>query len=449
MTRRETAAIGIIRILQNAGYQAYIAGGAVRDRLLGLAVADIDIAGDAGPDDVEALFDRTERVGKAFGVVLVHYKGVTTEVATFRCDGPYLDGRRPSWVRRATLEEDVARRDFTINGMLYDPQADRLIDRVNGRADLEARLLRAIGDPAARFAEDRLRLFRAIRFAARLDFVIEPATWTALCAAASESAILAPERVFDELTRMLLGPHPGRSLHLLRDSGLLDVWLPEVAALTGVEQPVEYHPEGDAFVHTAGVLEHLLQPSPALAWGALLHDIGKPPTAARDTKGRPIFHRHAAVGEKLVHTVADRLRFSNILREETAALVRGHMRFLDYPQMKTSTRKRFLAQTQFDDHLALHRADCLACHGDLSTYQAIREALEAQPDARCLPPPLLNGHDLMELGVPEGPRIGALLAELRERQLNGELSERGQALVYMRERLEMELGEGTKGRDPS
>ncbi|RJO65924.1 MAG: CCA tRNA nucleotidyltransferase [Myxococcales bacterium] len=419
-TDAERHAYAVVLALQKAGYAAYFAGGAVRDRLLGLPPEDVDVATDCPPDQTARLFARTAAVGKAFGVTLVkHDDAPPTEVARFRTDGPYGDGRRPDWVRPATAEEDVQRRDFTINGLLYDPVADRLLDLVGGEADLRAGLVRAIGDAERRFAEDRLRLFRAVRFAARFDFRIEPTTWKALASHASDVAELAPERVREELTRLLAAPHAGRGLTLLRDAGLLDVWLPEVKAMDGVAQPPGYHPEGDVFTHTALLLDALDEPTPSLAWGALLHDVGKPPTAAVKD-GQPTFPRHAAVGAQIADAVCRRLNFANDEREQVTALVSEHMRFLDYPEMRPSTRRRFLALPRFTEHLELHRADCLASHGQLDTYDAVRAELAQTPEP-ALPPPLIGGDDLIAWGYTPGPQFSVILDAARTRQLDGEL----------------------------
>jgi poly(A) polymerase len=428
-------ALVVIQTLHDAGHLAYVAGGAVRDRLLGIRSHDVDVATDADTDRVQQLFKNTVAVGRAFGVVLVKGDGPPVEVATFRLDGPYSDGRRPDWVRPATPEEDAARRDFTINGLFYDPQTDRVLDWVGGEQDLRAGVIRCIGDPAARFSEDYLRLFRAVRFAARFDFDIETATWKALTSAAPQAHRLAAERVRDELTRIITGPHAGRGLQLLADGGLLMDWLSELAAMRGVEQPPQYHPEGDVFTHTRLALDALEKPSAPLAWATLLHDVGKPPTA-RWRGGRMTFWGHADKGVELAGVICRRLKLSNADTEHVLEMIGHHMRFLDYPKMSVSTRRRFLALPRFVEHLALHRADCLASNGNLTTYELAQTDLESGQDD--LPAPLLTGDDLIRAGYTPDPRFGAILKAVYDRQLEGELTERDQALAFVRENWEPE-----------
>jgi poly(A) polymerase len=357
----------------------------------------------------------------------VRRHGREVEVATFRADGPYLDGRRPVSVRFAGEEEDVRRRDFTVNGMLLDPDTMEVRDRVGGRADLEARVIRAIGDPGDRFREDRLRLLRAVRFAAQLGFAVEPGTMAALRELAPGAADVAAERTRDELTRLLTGPDPARGLELLEETGLLEVLLPEVARMRGVEQPPEFHPEGDVWTHTVLLFHHLESPGPALAWGALLHDVGKPPTFRRDAD-RIRFPSHARVGAEIADGIARRLRMSNELREAIVALVDQHMRFLDVRDMKASTLKRFLRQDAFDDHLALHRADCLASNGNLENWEHALARREELGEEQLRPPRLVTGDDLIALGWEPGPALGAELRKLEEMQLEGELGTREEAL---------------------
>lgn len=417
----------IARELRAHRHVAYIAGGAVRDHLLGLPPHDVDIATSARPEEVTAIFPGSLLVGAAFGVVRVRRGDREVEVATFRSDGPYLDGRRPSTVRFAGEEEDVRRRDFTVNGMLLDPETLEVRDRVGGRADLEARLIRAIGDPAERFGEDRLRLLRAVRFAAQLGFAIEPATMDALCALAPTAADVAAERIREELTRLLTGPDPARGLELLHRTGLLAVLLPEVARMEGVEQPPQFHPEGDVWTHTVLLFRHLEHAGPDLAWGALLHDVGKPDTFRRDPD-RIRFPSHAKVGAEIAGEVARRLRMSNESRERIVALVENHMRFLDVRNMRPSTLKRFLRLDAFDDHLALHRADCLASHGDLANWTYSREKREELGEEELRPPQLVSGHDLIALGWRPGPDLGAELRRIEEMQLDGVLRTREDAV---------------------
>lgn len=433
MEKHEAKALKVVRRLQEAGHTAYFAGGAVRDRLLGYPPEDVDVATSASPEEVLGLFDRCEQVGRSFGVVLVKSDAKAIEVASFRLDGPYSDGRRPEWVRPATAEEDAGRRDFSVNGMFYDPIADKLIDHVGGLKDLEAGLIRAIGDPAERFREDYLRMFRAVRFALRLGFEIEAETWGSLKRLSSKVDQLAAERVLDELTRILCGARAGRAIELLTQAGLLDHWLPEVMALCGVKQDPEHHPEGDVFTHTCLLLDHLQDPSSALAWGALLHDIGKPATTAI-TDGRIRSLGHAGLGAEMVLAIAERLRFSRSLRDRIAELVERHMRFIEYPNMRIATRKRMRAREGFNDLLELHRADCLASHGRLDNYNMALEDLNAEANQPRLPEPLISGRDLKKLGLEPAPLFAEILRKVQDLQLEGELKDRESALEYVRER---------------
>jgi poly(A) polymerase len=429
------AARRVARKLRRAGHDAWIAGGAVRDWLLGVPPHDADVATSARPDEVCALFPEAKLVGASFGVALVPEGDESIEVATFRTEGVYLDGRRPSEVRFGTLEEDVRRRDFTVNGMFLDPETEEIRDLVGGRADLERRILRAIGDPAARFREDHLRLLRAVRFAAQLGFGIEPDTAAAIRAAAPHAAEVAAERTRDELVRMLTGPDGRRALDLLHHLGLLAVLLPEIQAMEGVGQPEQYHPEGDVLTHTKLLFDHLENPSPELAFGALLHDVGKPPTY-EEGPDRIRFPRHAKVGAEMAREICHRLRFSNESCRRIVELVAHHMRFLDIERMKTSTLKRFLRQPGFDEHLALHRADCLASHRKLEHWEFAGRKLEELGEEELRPPRLVDGRDLMGLGWERGPALGRELKRLEELQLDGGLSTREEALEQARRDLE-------------
>lgn len=414
-------------------------GGAARDHLLGIPPRDADVATSAHPEDVRRLFPASLFVGAAFGVVRVRHDGGETEVATFRSEGPYLDGRRPSSVRYATVEEDVRRRDFTVNGLLLDPVTLEVLDLVEGRPDLEARTLRAIGDPRARFHEDYLRLLRAVRLAAQLGFEIEPATFDALRELAPLAAQVAAERTRDELVRLLTGPDPARGLELLHSSGLLAVLLPEVAAGEGVEQPPQHHPEGDVLTHTILLFRHLDSPSPELALGALLHDIGKPPTF-EDGPDRIRFPGHAKLGAAMASETCRRLRLSNECRERVVSLVANHMRFLDVQRMKTSTLKRFLRLPGFDEHLALHRADCLASHGGLDNWEYARAKREEFGEEQLRPPRLVDGHDLMAMGWPADRSLGRELRRIEELQLEGTIRTREEALERARTDLDRARG---------
>src|ERR1700689_4803649 len=389
ITVAKNYSILIVRTLRQRGFQAYLVGGCVRDLLLGREPKDYDVATSATPEQVMSIFPETYAVGAQFGVVLVpapegdvassvstdgSSKARAVEVATFRSDLGYSAGRHPDEVRFSSdPREDVARRDFTINGMLLDPVTDEVLDFVGGRKDLEAGIVRTIGDPERRFGEDKLRMLRAVRFAARFGYSIEPATFGAMQRLAEQIEVVSRERVRDELTRMLTEGQARRAFLLLDESGLLRHVLPEIAAMKGVEQPAEFHPEGDVFVHTLLLLENLPQPCPlTLAWGALLHDVGKPPTF-RVAPDRIRFDDHAEVGVKMAEEICRRLRFSNDETEQVLALVDNHMRFGHVNRMKEATLKKFLPMPGFDEHLALHRADSLASHRNLSTYEFIQQ----------------------------------------------------------------------------
>jgi poly(A) polymerase len=423
----------IVQALRQHGFQAYLVGGCVRDLLLGREPKDYDVATSATPDQVMSIFPETYAVGAQFGVVLVPAPQGDVEVATFRSDIGYSDGRHPDEVRfSADPREDVARRDFTINGMLLDPVSNEVLDFVGGRRDLDAKVIRTIGDPKQRFAEDKLRMLRAVRFASRLGYTIDPETVAAIEEGADEIQFVSRERVRDELTRMLTEGHARGALLLLDESGLLPEVLPEICAMKGVAQPPQFHPEGDVFVHTLLLLENLPVPcSPALAWGALLHDVGKPATF-RVAPDRIRFDGHVEVGVKMAQEICRRLRFSTDDTEQVLALIDNHMRFGHATRMKESTLKKFLRMPHFDDHLALHRADCLASHGDLGTYEFAQEKLAAIPPEKMRPSPLVTGDDLIAAGYAPGPRFKEILNAVEDAQLEGRLSSRDAALAFVR-----------------
>jgi poly(A) polymerase len=431
----QQAAAEIVRRLRENGANAYFAGGCVRDLLMGREPDDFDIATSAAPDEVLRLFPRSYAVGAHFGVVLVvlDETAPVTEVATFRTDGDYSDGRRPdSVVFTRSAEEDVRRRDFTINGMLLDPADDSVLDFVGGRADLAAGIVRAIGDPALRFREDRLRMLRAVRFAARFNFEIEPITLAAIRAQAANIGDVSRERVREELTRMLTEGRARRAFELLDRTGLLALVLPEVARMRGVEQPPQFHPEGDVWVHTLILLEQLpAGVAPTLAWGALLHDVGKPATFRR-APDRIRFDGHVEVGIRIAEGVLRRLRFSNEDCDQVIALIQNHMRFGDVRQMKESTLKRFLRLRDFPEHLALHRMDCLASHGDLSLYEFAKERFENIPAEHVRPRPILNGADLIAAGYRPGPVFKEMLTFAEDAQLEGRVHSAEEALDLVR-----------------
>ena len=428
----EAAAHAVATRLQRAGHIAYFAGGCVRDALRGVAPKDYDIATDARPEKVQALFPRTLAIGAHFGVIAVREAGWQFEVASFRADGAYLDGRRPVDVSFTTPQGDAERRDFTINGMFYDPVARQVIDYVGGQADLAAGRLRAIGDADARFREDRLRLLRAVRFAAALGFEVEAATWAAVCAHATEIMAVSAERIRDELVKIFLAPTRVRGFDLLDASGLMHVVLPELDACKGCEQPPQYHPEGDVFVHTRLMLSLLPQEvSAPLVFSVLLHDIGKPPTARVDENGRVRFNGHEHVGAEMALRVMERLRFSRAEIDATVEAVRYHMAFKDVPQMRIAKLKRFMARPGFEDEMELHRVDCLGSHGFVENYHFLRAKQEEFADEPLIPKPFVNGHDLISLGLPPGPKIGEILEAAQTRQLEGAFADRAAALAWV------------------
>ncbi|HMH01170.1 MAG TPA: CCA tRNA nucleotidyltransferase [Terriglobales bacterium] len=435
-------AISIVRSLQGAGHQAYLVGGCVRDLLLDREPADYDVATDATPDQVIQIFPETYAVGAKFGVVLVPASSAganrneVVEVATFRSDIGYSDGRHPDQVRYSKdPREDVERRDFTFNGLLLNPINQEVLDFVGGRKDLESRIIRAIGEPERRFAEDKLRMLRAVRFAARFGYTIEPVTFAAIQKLALQIHQVSRERVRDELTKMLTEGHARNAFLLLDQTGLLREVLPEISAMKGVEQPPQFHPEGDVFVHTLLLLDKLPQPCPpTLAWGALLHDVGKPATF-RIAPDRIRFDGHVDVGIKMAEEICRRLRFSNDDAEQIIALVGNHMRFAQAQQMKESTLKKFMRMPRFEEHLELHRMDCQASHGDLTSFNFVREKMAATPVEVMRPAPLITGDDLIDAGYSPGPQFKEILGAIEDRQLEGRLRDRDAAMEFVRQRF--------------
>ncbi|MGA7521806.1 MAG: CCA tRNA nucleotidyltransferase [Acidobacteriaceae bacterium] len=444
-TAAQHAAERIVARLRAAGHEAYFAGGCVRDLLLGVPPKDFDVATSAHPDIVLNLFPQTFAVGAHFGVVLVcddeEGAEIVTEVATFRSDVAYHDGRHPTEVHfSASAQEDVLRRDFTINGMMFDPilhaqtcnLTSAVLDYVGGQQDLRDGIVRAIGEPHRRFEEDKLRMLRAIRFAARFEYTIEPATERAIRQFATGIAQVSRERVRDELTRMLTEGHARRAFELLDSTGLLREVLPEVTKLHNVAQPPEYHPEGDVWIHTLLLLEKLpAGASPTLAWGALLHDIGKPATFSHNSPDRIRFNGHVEVGVKIAHAILRRLRFSNDDCAQILALVENHMRFGVVQKMKDSTLKRFFRLPQFDEHLALHRLDVLSSHGDLSLYDFARRRREELPEEEVRPQLLVTGRNMISAGYKPGPQFKEMLALAEDAQLEGRIhtTEEGLELI--------------------
>lgn len=429
----------ICGVLRESGHQAWFVGGCVRDLLLGREPADFDISTDATPERVLELFPGSISVGAQFGVILVIEDGTKVEVATFRSDVGYSDGRHPDRVVFSkTPQEDVLRRDFTINGLLMDPQNEKVSDFVGGRADIDAKLIRAIGDPVHRFVEDKLRMVRAVRFAARLAYAIEPKTFSAMQKLAPEVAVVSAERLREELTKMLTEGAARKGFELLDSSGLLVQLLPAIAKLKGVEQPPQFHPEGDVWTHTLMMLA-MLTPgcSPTLAWGVLLHDVGKPPTftPATGLGTRIRFDRHVEVGMVMAEEICRQFRFSNDDTEQIVALVEHHLRFKDVPQMKASTLKRFVRLPRFEEHLELHRLDCLASHGLLDNYEFMRRFLAETPPEQVRPARLITGDDLKQLGLQPGPQFRALLQAVEDAQLEGSLTSHDEAIAFVQERV--------------
>lgn len=401
----------------------------VRDLLLGRSPHDLDIVTSARPEVVAGLFPHTALIGAEFGVVTVFLDGRPYQVATFRREGPYLDGRRPSSVEYADLREDVLRRDFTVNALAYDPIEDRLIDVTGGLADLERRTLRTVGDPVVRFTEDRLRLLRAVRFATELEFTIDAPTLDAVRALAPTIVNVSAERIRDELLRLLVAPARAAGVRLLEAAGLLRMVLPEVAAMTGVPQPPEFHPEGDVFTHTCLALQHLANPTPVLAMATMLHDVGKPPTISLSDRIR--FHGHADVGAGMAEAICRRLRMSTVDTRAIVTLVQDHLRIDDLPDMRPGKATRFLRRPDFEELLELHRADCLASHGDLGLYAWAVRARQALDAAGPPPPRLVTGSDLIRLGYRPGPLFAKMLHAAETAQAEGDINTPEEACAWI------------------
>jgi poly(A) polymerase len=454
MNARRTHALGVLKRLRDAGYQAYWVGGCVRDLVMNREPDDYDVATDATPDRVAVLFPGSLTVGAKFGVMVVPGSEARTEVATFRSDGAYLDGRHPSEVHYArTPEEDVRRRDFSMNGLLFDPLSETVLDLVGGRADILARRVRTIGAPAERFGEDKLRMLRAVRFAARFDFTLEIGAFETVRQMAPAILEVSWERIRDEILKILTEGAARRGFELLDRTGLLERVLPEVKALQGVAQPPEFHPEGDVWTHTMMMLESLRQPTATLALGALLHDIGKPPTFS--VRERIRFDGHVEVGVNMAADICRRLRLSMRDTDRVLDLIAQHMRFKDFRKMKRSTQLKFLALDGFEEHLELHRLDCLASHGDLAVYQEAGRMMRETPAEVVRPGPLVTGRDLIELGYRPGPQFKEILDAVRDAQLEGSLNSREAGLAFVRERFRAtasshaDLSDGPGGASPA
>jgi poly(A) polymerase len=430
----EQTAREICARLGERGHIAYFAGGCVRDMMRGFAPKDIDIATNARPEGVRDIFSRTYAVGAHFGVIVVLENNFQFEIATFRSDDAYLDGRRPTAVHFSSADEDAKRRDFTVNGMFFDPAKSEVIDFVGGEADLEARLVRAIGDPAQRFSEDRLRLLRAVRFATVLDFEIEEKTWDAIVRNASAVSQISAERVREELVRIFLSPQRLRGWDLLDRSGLMRASIPEVEAMKGCAQPPQFHPEGDVFQHTRLMIKLLPHTvSIPLVFSVILHDVGKPRTATVDEDGRIRFNTHDRIGAEMTEDIMERLRFSRAEIDATVEMVRQHMVFKDVPKMRVAKLKRFMARPTFEQEMELHRVDCSSSHAMLDNYDFLQRKKEEFANEPIIPPPLVRGDDLIAMGMKPGPRFGEILEAVETRQLEGALTTREEAIEWVKQ----------------
>jgi len=432
LTQLEEFARFIVVQLTKNGFEAFFVGGCVRDRVMGIASKDIDVCTNALPDEVRKIFERTVPVGEAFNVILVvspdEENPLTVEVATYRKDIGVKDGRHPERVEKATAREDVDRRDFTMNGMLYDPVKDQVIDWVDGQKDITKKLVRAIGVPKERLQEDYLRILRAIRFASRFQFEIDPPLWSAIKEEAPGLSKISAERIYDEVTRMLTEGNARLAFERLDEAGILDLILPELLEMKGVAQPPEYHPEGDVWIHNLLLLEQLTnQHSPEIGWGCLLHDIGKPRTFTHEPPDRIRFNRHAQVGAEMSAVILKRLKASRSLIETVVELVDEHLRFADVKKMKESTLRRFLRNPRFPLHLEQHRIDCMASHQNLELYEFCKEKLASLSTEQLRPSPLIRGGDLLAWGYTPGPLYKKILEELETLQLEGKLASRDEA----------------------
>lgn len=435
MNSAEHTALKILKQIHAAGFTAYFAGGSVRDRLLGRAARDYDIATSATPDQIEALFPKTVAVGKAFGVIVVVEDGTETEVATFRADGGYQDGRRPDSIHFCGTEEDAKRRDFTVNGMFYDPVEDNVIDYVGGRDDLEKRIIRAIGDPEKRFAEDHLRMLRAVRFAHTLGFAIEPATRAAIRKHAPDIAKISAERIENEFSRTLTeSRRPGDALRELVELGLMEYIMPEILPMIGQEQPPQFHPEGDVFEHTVLMLNLMKNPTRTLAYTALLHDVGKPSTAFMG-EDRLRFHGHERKSAEMAEEILRRLKLPVKEIRQIVTAIDGHMRFKDVQKMNKATLRKLMGAETFDLELELHRLDCEGSHRLLDNHQFLLGKADEMKNEPVLPERWITGKDLRDLGIASGPRMGELLQLAYDAQLETRLPDRAALLAWLKTQL--------------
>ncbi|MBL8028125.1 MAG: CCA tRNA nucleotidyltransferase [Fibrobacteres bacterium] len=418
--KKRAKAERIINTLIDAGFEAYLVGGCVRDQLLGVECPDYDIATSAHPEQVQAIFKRTVAIGASFGVILVMDGDDSFEVATFRSDDRYIDGRRPVSVRFVSAKEDVERRDFTINGLLYDIRSNRVIDYTYGVSDLNNKILRTIGDPTSRFTEDKLRLMRAVRFASRFSLQIEPETWNAVQKLAHQIIEVSSERIRDELDKMLMGPNPHKAMELLSDSGIMKIILPEILRLKGVEQPPEFHPEGDVWQHTMLMLqimdEQKIPRTKELVWSILLHDVGKPDTFYR-ASDRIRFNNHNTVGKTISERILKRLKVSSNLLDSVTEAVNNHMAFMNVPNMRVNTLKKLIRKPTFPMELELHKLDCLSSHRDMKITEILQTKLHELGAEKISPPPLITGKDLLKMGYKPGPLFKKILEEVEDQQL--------------------------------
>ncbi len=434
MDPKRLAANDVVQQLRDAGFAAFLVGGCVRDIVMGREPKDYDVATSAQPNQVVRIFPGSLTVGARFGVVVVPREAGNVEVATFRSDGVYTDGRHPAHVVYAkTAEEDVLRRDFTINGLLYDPAEDKVLDYVGGQADIRGRKVRTIGDPYKRFSEDRLRMLRAVRFAARFGFELDAASGNAIRELAGEIRLVSAERIRDEILKILTEGHARRGFELLDNTNLLQHVLPDVKAMQGVEQPPEFHPEGDVWTHTIIMMDGLNSPTATLALGVLLHDVGKPRTF--EVRERIRFDNHVEVGAKMAEEICKKLRISVRDTERVVELVRHHLRFKDFPRMRRSTQIRFLRMEAFPEHLELHRLDCLASHGKLDNYDLARKMLDELPEQQIRPTRLVDGDDLIRDGYRPGPLFKQILQAVEDAQLEGDIRTQQDALQLVHERF--------------
>jgi poly(A) polymerase len=427
--------LSVLKTLRGSGFEAVFAGGCVRDMLLGRHPKDFDIATNALPDDIRKIFPRTVPVGEAFNVILVLDAAETNpnkvEVATFRSDIGIADGRHPSKVVIATAEEDVKRRDFTINGMLYDPIEDKILDWVGGQKDLKDGVVRAIGEPTLRIQEDHLRMLRAFRFAARYSFKLDKELLGAIQKLAPLIQKISAERIFDEITKMITSANADLAMQMMSDSGILQYILPEALAMQGCQQPAEFHPEGDVWIHTLLLLKQCDGASPELAWGCLLHDIGKPPTFSHEPPDRIRFNNHQNIGAEMAEKILKRLKASTHLTDIVCELTRDHLKFKDAPQMRPATLKRFLRNPHFDLHLKMHFIDCMASHQNMTLYEFCIEELKKLPPEVLRPAALLSGHDLISMGFKPGPQFKMILEALETEQLEGRILDKAGALKFV------------------